>query len=210
MEQKALRLQMNPHFIFNALNAIQDQIRAEDNKGARHSLSKFSKLMRQILDSSRTDYISLELELNILENYLSIEKLTRNNSFEYKVSIADDIDTEEEGIPPMIIQPFIENAIIHGIASLEEIGEINLVFTIDDQYLNIVVQDNGVGREKAKELKSQMDQQHKSAALEVIQNRLENLSTNGTTSSYSVEDVLKDDEVAGTKVVIRVKRQVVW
>ena len=69
MEQKALRLQMNPHFIFNALNAIQDQIRAENNKGARHSLNKFSKLMRQILDSSRTDYISLELELNILDNY---------------------------------------------------------------------------------------------------------------------------------------------
>lgn len=210
MEQKALRLQMNPHFIFNALNAIQDQIRAEDNKGARHSLSKFSKLMRQILDSSRTDYISLELELSILENYLNIEKLTRNNSFEYSIDLLGDIDPEEEGIPPMMIQPFIENAIIHGIASLESVGRIGMTFDAEEEFLIVQIKDNGVGREKAKVIKSQQTQQHKSVALEVIQSRLENLSSGGSASYYSVEDVVKDGEVVGTLVQLKIKRQVVW
>lgn len=210
MEQKALRLQMNPHFIFNALNAIQDQIREEDNKGARHSLSKFSKLMRQILDSSRTNYISLERELIILENYLSIEKLTRNNTFDYVIKVGPAIDPEEEGIPPMMIQPFLENAIIHGIAGLQKVGKIELSFSSDDEYLEVSVKDNGVGRKKAAALKAQMGQQHKSVALEVIQSRLDNLSTEGISSSYVVEDVMKDGEVAGTNVVLRVKRQVVW
>lgn len=103
LEQKALRLEMNPHFIFNPINAIQDQIRIENNNGAKHSLSKFSKLMRQILDSSRMNYISLELELNILDNYLSIQKLTRDNSFEYSINLSSEINTKEEGIPSMII-----------------------------------------------------------------------------------------------------------
>ena len=210
MEQKALRLQMNPHFIFNALNAIQDQIRAEDNKGARHSLSKFSKLMRQVLDSSRTDYISLELEMNILENYLSIEKLTRNNGFNYSIDVASDIDPEEEGMPPMMIQPFLENAIIHGIAGLQESGMIRLSFKVFEDFLEVSIVDNGIGREKAKVLKSQMEQHHKSVALEVIQSRLENLSKEGPQSSYSVKDVLENGVVAGTNVVLRVKRQIMW
>ncbi len=210
MEQKALRLQMNPHFIFNALNAIQDQIRVEDNKGARHSLSKFSKLMRQILDSSRTDYISLELELNILENYLSIEKLTRNNAFNYAIDVSSDIDPEEEGMPPMMIQPFLENAIIHGIASLQGNGMIKLSFKAVEDFLKVTIEDNGVGRKRAKELKSQMDQQHKSVALEVIQSRLDNLSQEGNQSSYSVEDILENGEVVGTNVLLKIKRQVVW
>ena len=179
MEQKALRLQMNPHFIFNALNAIQDQIRAEDNKGARHSLSKFSKLMRQVLDSSRSDYISLELELSMLENYLNIEKLTREHSFNYSIDIADEIDPEEEGIPPMMIQPFLENAIIHGIASLNKVGEIKLNFSLVDDFLKVEVIDNGVGREKAKALKAQQDQQHKSVALDVIHSNLSSILKNG-------------------------------
>ncbi len=210
MEQKALRLQMNPHFIFNALNAIQDQIRVEDNKGARHSLSKFSKLMRQVLDSSLTDYISLELELNILENYLNIEKLTRNNSFEYSIDLGDDIDPEEEGIPSMIVQPFLENAIIHGIAGLESVGRIAITFDIENEFLIVKIKDNGVGREKAKKLKSQQTQQHKSVALEVIQRRLENLSSGDISSYYSIKDIIKENEVAGTFVQLKIKRQVVW
>lgn len=210
MEQKALRLQMNPHFIFNALNAIQDQIRVEDNKGARHSLSKFSKLMRQILDSSRSDCIALELELNILENYLNIEKLTRNQSFDYKIILSEDIDPEEEGIPPMMIQPFIENAIIHGIAAKNEKGEIIIDFRLKGELLIITISDNGIGREKAKALKSQVDQQHKSVALEVIQSRLENLSKDQIKSQYQIEDIISDDEVKGTKVTLTINRQTVF
>jgi sensor histidine kinase YesM len=210
MEQKALRLQMNPHFIFNALNAIQDQIRAENNKGARHSLNKFSKLMRQILDSSRTDYISLELELNILDNYLNIEKLARNNSFEYTIDVNSEIDTEEEGIPPMMVQPFLENAIIHGVAGIESVGTINISFSTDKDFLWVKVEDNGVGIKKAKQLKSQKAQQHKSVALEVIQSRLQNLSNEEFSSCFSMEDKVNGDKVSGTLVHLKIKRQVVW
>lgn len=210
MEQKALRLQMNPHFIFNALNAIQDQIRAENNKGARHSLNKFSKLMRQILDSSRTDYISLELELNILDNYLNIEKLARNNSFEYTIDVNSEIDTEEEGIPPMMVQPFLENAIIHGVAGIESVGTINISFSTDKDFLWVKVEDNGVGIKKAKQLKSQKSQQHKSVALEVIQSRLQNLSNEEFSSCFSMEDKVNGDKVSGTLVHLKIKRQVVW
>ena len=210
MEQKALRLQMNPHFIFNALNAIQDQIRVENNRGARHSLSKFSKLMRQILDSSRMNYISLELELNILENYLAIEKLTRHNSFEYSIKLSPEIDSEEEGIPPMIVQPFLENAIIHGIASSESIGKIKISFSTEEDFLWVKIEDNGVGLQKAKELKSQQSQQHKSVALEVIQSRLQNLSNGQYSSSFRMEDIVKDGKVLGTVVSLKLRRQVIW
>ena len=210
IEQKALRLQMNPHFIFNALNAIQDQIREEDNKGARHSLSKFSKLMRQILESSMDNYISLDQEIGMLENYLSIEKLTRNNTFKYSVVISPNIDSEEEGIPPMLIQPFLENAIIHGIASLELVGEINLSFDLEGDFLKVCIEDNGVGREKAKQLKAQQAQQHKSIALDVIQNRLKNLSSGEFESSYRVDDIVKEGEITGTVVTVFIKREVIW
>tara|TARA_B100001778_G_C18103358_1_gene412812 strand:- start:11 stop:511 length:501 start_codon:yes stop_codon:yes gene_type:complete len=166
--------------------------------------------MRQILDSSRTDYISLELELNILDNYLNVEKLTRNNSFEYSLDVNSEIDIEEEGIPPMMIQPFIENAIIHGIAGIELVGKINVSFSIDENFLYVKVEDNGVGMKRAKQLKSQKMQQHKSVALEVIQNRLQNLSNREFLSHFSMEDKLSGDKVSGTIVQLRVKRQVVW
>lgn len=210
MEQKALRLQMNPHFIFNALNAIQDQIRENNNKNARHSLMKFSKLMRQILEHSMEDRISIEQEVSLIENYLSIEKITRENSFEYEIQVNEEIDVEEEGIPPMLIQPFLENAIIHGIAAKKEVGKVMVNFTVQEEALIVEVIDNGIGRSKAKELKAQMDQQHKSVALDVIQNRLNNLSNAAVKSSYSIEDKIEGGDIKGTIVRLTISRGVVF
>ncbi len=210
LEQKTLRLQMNPHFIFNALNAIQDQIREGNNKNARYSLMKFSKLMRQILEHSMEDRISLEQEISLIENYLSIEKITRENSFEFNVSVADDIDVEEEGIPPMLIQPFLENAIIHGIAGKSNIGLVEVKFSINESALVVEVMDNGIGREEARVLKSQRGQQHKSVALEVIQTRLENLGNDAVSASYTIDDVIEDGVVKGTKVSLVVSREGVY
>jgi sensor histidine kinase YesM len=156
------------------------------------------------------NYISLELELDILDNYLSIEKLTRVNSFEYSIKLSSPIDSEEEGIPPMIIQPFLENSIIHGIASKESIGKINISFSIDEEFLWVEIEDNGVGIEKAKELKSQRHQRHKSVALEVIQSRLQN-HYNGTNSyTFQMEDRVKDGKVLGAVVTLKLKRKVLW
>lgn len=206
MEQKALRLQMNPHFIFNALNAIQDQIRDNNNKNARYSLMKFSKLMRQILEHSRSERIPLEQEVALIDNYLGIEKLSRENTFNYSITVDSNIDVEEEGIPPMLIQPFIENAIIHGIASNESIGEIKIDFKIDGEALVVEIVDNGVGVEEAKKLKAQTEHQHKSIALDVIQARLEKLSTAALKAKYMIEDVLEDGKVKGTKVTLVIVR----
>jgi ligand-binding sensor domain-containing protein len=206
LEQKTLRLQMNPHFIFNALNAIQDQIRENNNKNARYSLMKFSKLMRQILEHSMEERISLEQEISLIENYLSIEKITRENSFEFNVSVADNIDIEEEGIPPMLIQPFLENAIIHGIAGDSNVGLVDVNFSINESTLTVEVIDNGVGREKANALKSQTGQQHKSLALNVIQNRLQNMGKDSVSGSYTISDVLAAGIVRGTKVTLVLSR----
>lgn len=210
LEQKTLRLQMNPHFIFNALNAIQNLIRKQDNKSARYSLSKFSKLMREILDASRADLIPLSQEISMLEHYLSIEKITRAESFNYHIHVGEGVDVEEEGIPPMLIQPFLENAIIHGLAGDNTTGDVQLSFINDGDYLNIVIEDNGIGLTAAKQIKAQEAVQHKSVALEVIQARLNKIKGEKA-SQYTIEELIDENEkVMGTRVTITLKRQSIW
>lgn len=206
LEQKALRLQMNPHFIFNALNTIQALVSSNDSKTARYYLAKFSKLMRQILDNSRQSSISLEREIIMLDNYLNIEKFCHNDKFEYTIKVDDNIESELIQIPPMLLQPFIENAIIHGVSQKEEHGQIDVFFTLENSSLICCVRDNGIGRAKASKLKSQKDQQHKSTALLVTQERLDILNeeqNNG--ESILIEDLLDDDKnPLGTLVSIRI------
>ncbi len=205
LEQKALQLQMNPHFIFNALNSIQSLISQKDNKTARYQLAKFSKLMRSILENSRVQSIQLYDEIQTLKNYLAIEQSSRGNTFDFEISTAEDIDPEELSIPPMMLQPFVENAIIHGVAHIKEKGKIEVHFSQKNNTLVCAITDNGIGRSKAKELKSQVEHQHKSMALEVTQERLDilNKDIKGQKSLEFID--LMDDEgnAAGTKVVIR-------
>lgn len=203
LEQKALQLQMNPHFIFNALNSIQSLISQKDHKTARYQLAKFSKLMRRILENSRDQAISIEQEIETLRQYLSLEKFSRGNSFDFNISTADDLEIEEIQIPPMIIQPFVENAIIHGVAHLENEGKIDIKFIPENEAIRCEVIDNGIGRKMAQQKKSQQDEQHKSLALEVTQERLEILGKSES-PSLSIEDVLNNEgQINGTKVTIR-------
>ena len=205
LEQKALQLQMNPHFIFNALNSIQSLISQKDNKTARYQLAKFSKLMRSILENSRVQSIQLYDEIQTLKNYLSIEQSSRGNTFEFEITTDDNIDTEEMTIPPMMLQPFVENAIIHGVAHLKEKGKIEVHFTQKNQTLECEIIDNGIGRAKAKELKSQVEHQHKSAGLEVTQERLDilNKDVKGQKSLEFIDLVDALGKAIGTKVVVR-------
>ena len=202
LEQKALQLQMNPHFIFNALNSIQSLISQKDHKTARYHLAKFSKLMRHILENSRDQAISLEQEIETLKDYLSLEQFSRGNTFNFRINISSDIDVEEIFIPPMIIQPFVENAIIHGVAHLKKAGQIEINLIMVDNHLQCEITDNGIGREAAKRIKSQQEEQHKSMALTVTQERLEIL---GETNESSVffEDICNDNgSISGTRVLI--------
>jgi len=190
---------MNPHFIFNALNTIQSQISERDHKTARYQLAKFSKLMRAILENSRTSKISLETEIETLTNYLNLEKFSRGNTFDFLIETELEEDAEEIEIPPMLIQPFVENAIIHGVAHLrKKKGKIEVHFTQQNDRLICKIKDNGVGREQAKLLKSQIEEQHRSVAMEVTRERLEALDGHG-------KSLVINDLEEGTEVVLAIK-----
>ncbi|MEO6303504.1 MAG: histidine kinase, partial [Bacteroidia bacterium] len=207
LEQKALRLQMNPHFIFNALNSIQSQIGTDNEQAARYYLAKFSRLMRQILDNSRNTTITLEEEVNTLENYLLIEKFCNGDRFDYKITIDEKIEKDYLKIPPMLLQPFIENAIKHGLKYIDgKNGLIEVNFTEKENILECLVTDNGIGRVKAEELnKNSKETYHKSTALLVTQERLDLLKENDDLKSLEIIDLYDEQGNAmGTKVIVRI------
>lgn len=210
LEQKALRLQMNPHFIFNALNSIQSQIGTDNEQAARYYLAKFSRLMRQILDNSRQATITLEEEINTLENYLLIEKFCNGDRFDYSISVDPNLEKDYIKIPPMLLQPFIENAIKHGLKySNEKRGMIDVTFSEKNNLLECSVTDNGIGRVKAEELnKNSKETYHKSTALLVTQERLDLLKEDKNIRSLEIIDLYDENENAsGTKVIVRIPLQ---
>ncbi|MEM1319985.1 MAG: two-component regulator propeller domain-containing protein [Bacteroidota bacterium] len=204
LEQKALQLQMNPHFIFNALNSIQGLIGQQDHRKARYQLAKFSRLMRATLENSREGLISLEEEIETLRDYLALEQFSRGHSFDFDIQTAEGLDTELVQMPPMMIQPFVENAIIHGLGRRSEGGKIALRFTRNNGQLECSVTDNGIGRAAARQRKSQQEQQHKSMALQVTQERLDLLGGGaGKRKSLEIIDLQENGEAKGTKVLLR-------
>lgn len=206
LEQKAMRLQMNPHFIFNALNSIQSLIGTGKETEARYFLAKFSRLMRQILDNSRKSSITLEEEVRTLENYLLIEQFCNGQQFHYKITVDASLEQDFISLPPMILQPFVENAIKHGMRGLDESknGTINILFTEKNSVLECIVEDNGIGREKAAELnKNSKETYHTSTALEVTTDRLEHLKSEGISMPLEIVDLHENGEAAGTRIIIR-------
>jgi ligand-binding sensor domain-containing protein len=207
LEQKALRLQMNPHFIFNALNSIQSQIGTDNEQTARYYLAKFSRLMRQILDNSRNTLISLEEEVNTLENYLLIEKFCNGDRFDYSITVDANVEKDYIKIPPMLLQPFVENAIKHGLKYIEgKRGLIEVTFKETNGWLECAVTDNGIGRKKSAELnKASKETYHQSAGLLVTQERLDLLTNDKNMQSLEIIDLYDEDGNAmGTKVVVRI------
>lgn len=207
LEQKALRLQMNPHFIFNALNSIQSQIGTDNEQAARYYLAKFSRLMRQILDNSRNATITLEEEVNTLENYLLIEKFCNGDRFDYKIVVDEKIEKDYVKIPPMLLQPFIENAIKHGLKYIDgRRGMIEVSFAEKNNLLECSVTDNGIGRKRADELNAtSKETYHKSTALIVTQERLDLLKEDKNIQSLEIIDLYDEkNNATGTKVIVRI------
>lgn len=208
LEQQALRLQMNPHFIFNALNSIQGFITRNDTAEAKRYLSKFSKLMRQTLENSRESFIPLAEEMEMLQNYIVLEKLCHKDKFEYELEINDELDPETISIPPMLIQPFIENAILHGILPLQDRkGKINISCKLHDETTILFeIKDNGVGINSSQKLKNQAISSHKSAAYMVTQKRLELISTETNNSGkIEVKDLSEiTEKETGTLVQLQI------
>jgi ligand-binding sensor domain-containing protein len=205
LEQKALRLQMNPHFIFNALNSIQSQIGEGNEQTARYYLAKFAKLMRKILDNSRVPLITLEEEIETLDNYLLIEKFAGGDKFDYEIKVNPSIEQDYIKIPPMLLQPFAENAIKHGFKNIDKKGLLRISFEEKDGYVECSLTDNGIGREKAGELKQKSESFHKSTALMVTQERLDLIRKIENLQLIEISDLLSENgQPSGTKVVIRI------
>jgi LytS/YehU family sensor histidine kinase len=184
---------MNPHFIFNALNSIQSLIATQNYGTARQEINHFAKLMRSILHNSRQSSISLREEMDTLEQYLKIEQSCQTNPFTYSITNNCAAEMENIDIPPMLLQPFVENAVVHGIAPLQTPGHIAVHFDMDGAFLTCTVRDNGIGREKAAALKLAKQPGHQSAAMQVTKERLE-------TMGGSV--VFRDVAAGGTEVVV--------
>ena len=209
LQLKALRAQMNPHFMFNALNAIQNYI-SEDREFAAKYLAKFAKLMRASLEYSELEVISLENEIEFLEDYLIInQKLRFEGKLQYNILIDEDIEEDIIGVPTMIVQPYIENALEHGIRLKKE-GLIKIEFKlIDDDAILCIIEDNGVGRVRAKEIqeRNQYHIKHKSRGINITERRLEILhSTRKDTFSIKTIDLYDplSNEPLGTRVEVQI------
>ncbi|PKP52061.1 MAG: hypothetical protein CVT92_10690 [Bacteroidetes bacterium HGW-Bacteroidetes-1] len=210
LEQKALQLQMNPHFLFNSLNSIQSFIVNNDIDNAIHYLSKFSMLMRRTLANSRESYVSLRDEIQALRLYIDLEKLRFNEKFDYILEIDPDIDESFIEIPPMILQPYVENAIIHGLMHKAETGHLLIQLNMEDENIMVVIQDNGVGREKANEIRRESGIERKSRGMLITRERLEMLNQY-TKDTYTVNVIDLTDEngnPSGTRVEIMIHANV--
>lgn len=175
IEFKLLRTQMNPHFIFNVLNSIHNYINQENNTQASVLLLKFSKLIRTILQQSTKELITLEEEVKQLELYINIEEIRFSNKFNYEIIVENELILEELLIPPMILQPFVENAIIHGISPLKtRKGELKIQIKQRSAHLEIEISDNGMGID----LNKQKDKEHESLSIKLIEERLTILNNN--------------------------------
>ena len=203
LQLAALRSQMNPHFIFNALNSIKRFVLSNDAENADNYLSKFSKLIRLILVTTREASISLEKEIEMLTLYLELEKLRFGSKLNYQIYIDRPLAESTIYIPTMIVQPFIENAILHGIMHKEGEGEIWISFFDYNNHIEIDVKDNGVGREAAKQMSLNRDRPHNSFGIEVTQARLSALKPDAETpSGIEIVDIEENGAPAGTLVKI--------
>lgn len=198
LQEEVLKLQMNPHFLYNSLNSISGLIAIGDNKKARKSISSFSKMMRQILDQSRDQHISIEDEIKFLESYISLEKLNTSHVFDSSIKLDPQLD-QEEFIPTMIIQPFVENAILHGLSTKED-GILEIELKEDQDYVIVTVEDNGVGRAAS----AKPIAEHKSAALSIVEHRLSiNAFRKGR---YEIIDKKREGTATGTLVTIYIPK----
>jgi LytS/YehU family sensor histidine kinase len=212
LEIRALRSQMNPHFIFNSLNSISQLVASRQNDEGLQYLNKFSKLLRLVLEESEHSFISLKDEIKILDLYLQLETLRFGSSFSYSIHSDEAIDEEETLVPCFLIHPIIENAIWHGLLHKE--GERRLIINFHQQEkdkLECIVKDNGIGIEAASQKKAQQlnGEKRQSKGLKIVKDRLALMEQQQhNTTAFRMED-MKDDNgfISGTKVTIQLPVQ---
>lgn len=205
VEMSALRAQMNPHFLFNSLNSIDSFIIKNENRKASEYLNNFARLIRLILQNSRSNYVNLKDEIEAIELYLQMENLRFRDKFTYELQIEDNLELSAIDIPPMLIQPYIENAIWHGLMHKEDKSQGKVTFSVakENGFLQCVIEDNGIGREKAKEMKAKRPLRgQQSYGMRITSDRIHiiNKLYNSNTSVRIID--LKDEKLAplGTRV----------
>ncbi len=205
LEQSMLRSQMNPHFLFNSLNSIKLYIINNEQKNAVHYLNKFSKLVRKILEASSLKEIPLAEELETVELYMNIENIRFSNEINFTTTVADDVDPHQVKIPSLILQPFLENALWHGLSSKEGEKNVDLEVTKGENgYIHIAIIDNGIGREAAEKIKEGKVLKRKSVGIDITKERLANFSRDYQNSfDMAMVDLFDGDgKACGTKVTL--------
>ena len=204
---KSLRTQMNPHFIFNALNSVNSYIAKSDEKSANKYLSDFSALMRSVLENSEEDFIPLTSELDLIELYLKLERSRFPDKFDYKLELANESELKDFKIPPMMLQPYVENAVWHGLRYKEAKGMLKiLVRKISSDEVEIFIEDDGIGRKRSAELKTRHQSGQKSTGMRNIDKRIQILnSMDKHHISVKVSDLLEDG--SGTRVAVNLRKK---
>jgi hypothetical protein len=211
LEMQALRAQMNPHFIFNCLSSINRFIFKNDNKVASDYLTRFSRLIRMVLMHSSKKLIRLEDELEMLRLYFDLERLRFKDAFDYSITTTNIVDAGAIFIPPLLLQPFCENAVWHGLMHKGSKGHLNVtiseVISEQERVLHCVIEDDGIGRQKAAEMKSKSAENEKSMGLKITTERLALLNKeNNFSTFYKIEDIVDGNkEVTGTKVQLKIR-----
>lgn len=206
IEMRALRAQMNPHFIFNCLGSINRYIVKSDTKTASNYLTKFAKLIRMILDNSATDHITLETEIQTLQLYLDMESLRFDGGFEFEIQMDENL-TEDIQLPSMLIQPYVENAIWHGLLQKEDKGKLWVRFRrVNGHILQAEIEDNGIGRKNAAALKSRNTVKHKSYGMQISSERIQIINNlYKMNNSVTVLDLVDSNgAAAGTKIILNI------
>ncbi len=206
LEKKALQAQMNPHFIFNAMNSIQHFMANKDEKNAMFYLNRFGKILRSILDNSSKSFVTLKSELEMLENYIMLESLRFEDAFEYKIDVDRSLDYNDIKIPGFIIQPVVENAIKHGLLPKDGGGMLHITLKQSEGMVNCIVEDNGVGRNN--EGSTHKNDERISMGLTILRSRLKMYNAPSSEEVLVIEDLHSDDgSPSGTRVMIKLPIQ---
>ncbi len=208
VEMTALRAQMNPHFLFNVLNSIKLYMVQNDARTASRYLTKFARLIRLILSNSKVSVVKLSEELSALQLYIEMENFRFNKKFDYTIQVDEAINPDEVDIPPMILQPYVENAIWHGLMHKEEGGRqltIDIYPDADKKGIYFIIEDNGIGRGKAAQIRTRTATRHKSVGMEITQDRI--AITNKLFDTKATVEIIdlkyqKTGQALGTKVVV--------
>ncbi|MCF7568345.1 histidine kinase [Sabulilitoribacter arenilitoris] len=204
---RTLRSQMNPHFIFNALNSVNSFIASNDERTANKYLSDFSLLMRAVLENSEEDFIPLEKEIELLELYTKLEHFRFKDKFDYNITVDKNIKVNDFVIPPMLLQPYIENAVWHGLRYKKTKGHLNIEITQNKpDEIKITITDDGIGRQKSKALKTEHQQKQNSKGMGNIKKRVSILNNMYKDKVDVFIDNFQDEEDTGTKVIVTLKK----